>query len=402
MSSMETARQATPPARGLREVAAPRGERSARSPWRYRCARLWAKTRVRMARLASRLILGRLAGRMPKSCLESVEKWSYLEQLQRHIRGIEDLVDACLVEYDFPTDQPPWFRRKACVSGRKLFRLEDVVVSPGTGLVWSDEFILEESAGTLRRFLDWGDMAHEPLIPEETLATSDPVAVLSGSMTFYHWLLEGLPNFLQLHAREPDIKVVVPYPAPRYVLDAFDVLWGPCAARARLIPVAGPVRVKRLVLAQVHNMLGFTHPADLALLRAAIEPKSLEDEPGMPARLYVSRRRAPSRRLAGEAILETALRQKGFTVLYAEDLRFVEQVRWFHRAEIVVGLHGAGLSNLVWARPPCRVLEIFPAGYCNDCFGCLAVGLGLTYDHVLCPSSTEMTASTVEDVLHRL
>ena len=48
-----------------------------------------------------------------------------------------------------------------------------------------------------------------------------------------------------------------------------------------------------------------------------------------------------------------------------EDYPLAKQARLIHEAEIVVATHGAGLANLVFARPGTRVIEIVPAGRFN-------------------------------------
>ena len=51
---------------------------------------------------------------------------------------------------------------------------------------------------------------------------------------------------------------------------------------------------------------------------------------------------------------------------------------------MVVGPHGAGLGNLIWADAPCSIVEIFPHAFFNDCFARLAITVGFEYDYVEC------------------
>ena len=59
-----------------------------------------------------------------------------------------------------------------------------------------------------------------------------------------------------------------------------------------------------------------------------------------------------------------------------------DQIRSFREADIVVGVHGAGLTNIVFCRPGATVLEIplanRPASE-GAYFGHIAVSLGLSY-----------------------
>jgi capsular polysaccharide biosynthesis protein len=78
--------------------------------------------------------------------------------------------------------------------------------------------------------------------------------------------------------------------------------------------------------------------------------------------LFVSRRDSNLRVMHNEAELEAALRPLGFTTFVAGEAPVTEQIRAFSRARVVVGAHGAGLTNLIFAPPGAFVLEIATPG----------------------------------------
>jgi capsular polysaccharide biosynthesis protein len=63
-----------------------------------------------------------------------------------------------------------------------------------------------------------------------------------------------------------------------------------------------------------------------------------------------------------EAELAEALRPLGFTTFVAGQAPVIEQIRAFSRARVIVGAHGAGLTNLIFAPPGAFVLEIATPG----------------------------------------
>ncbi len=79
-----------------------------------------------------------------------------------------------------------------------------------------------------------------------------------------------------------------------------------------------------------------------------------------PRRIYVSREDAEHRKVRNEATIIQMLEQIGFTIVIPGSHTFEEQVRLFSKAEIVVGVHGAGLTNLLWTKPGATVVEIMP------------------------------------------
>ena len=62
---------------------------------------------------------------------------------------------------------------------------------------------------------------------------------------------------------------------------------------------------------------------------------------------------------------------------------FTKQMKIFSEAKMVVGAHGAGLTNLLFAPEGCRVLELFPHKGGSAAFFCLATALNHDYDLVM-------------------
>ncbi len=73
----------------------------------------------------------------------------------------------------------------------------------------------------------------------------------------------------------------------------------------------------------------------------------------------------------------------GFEVFDPGRHSFAKQIKMFSEAEMVVGAHGAGLTNLLFAPERCRVLELFPGVGGSIAFFCLATALNHDYDLVM-------------------
>ncbi|ACH37456.1 MAG: hypothetical protein ACD_75C01423G0001 [uncultured bacterium] len=363
------------------------------------------KEKRRLAQKLSLELLGPIIGKMPKSSIESLEKLSYLPKIQRHILDIIQVADPRVVRHDLKAAFPPFIRTEAAFGKRNLYLLKDAVVSPDSGMVWIGNRILEESVGSLRRIMDWGDMLHEPLLPVSELKSDEPVVVCPPAAGYYHWLLEVLPNLLFALSRFPEVKIVLPENSPAYVMDGLSMILGPEAAD-RFIFCSTPLKVRNLVMPQYLTAPEFTSPQVIDLLKSQVKPKVVAEETsGVPAsgtKLYISRRKSRRRRLLGEEELERKLQEKGFSILHLEGVSFQEQIRIFHQADTVVSTHGAGLSNLVWSEPPCRVIEIFPKNYILDCFAWLSFSQGFDYRYVICSTGHKIDDEAMAAVLRQL
>jgi capsular polysaccharide biosynthesis protein len=91
-----------------------------------------------------------------------------------------------------------------------------------------------------------------------------------------------------------------------------------------------------------------------------------------PRRLYVSRALARKRRLLNEAEILPVLRDFDVSVVYPERHSFVEQVRLFADAELVIGNCGANLTNAVFSPRGVAIFVIAPEAMADDFFWDLA------------------------------
>lgn len=98
-----------------------------------------------------------------------------------------------------------------------------------------------------------------------------------------------------------------------------------------------------------------------------------------PVRIYISRTLPSARVIANEEELFPRLLEMGFQICRLEEMPFEEQVRVFRNANVVVGPHGAGFTNLIFSQPGTHVVEIFAKGHERRCYWALSSELGQDY-----------------------
>ncbi len=84
----------------------------------------------------------------------------------------------------------------------------------------------------------------------------------------------------------------------------------------------------------------------------------VDGRPRGDARIYVARGAAPRRRVTNEFEVEKLLAKHGFQSVNPGVLSVDEQVELFAGASIVVGPHGAGLTNAIFMAPGGAVVEL--------------------------------------------
>jgi capsular polysaccharide biosynthesis protein len=209
------------------------------------------------------------------------------------------------------------------------------------------------------------------------------VAVLTtrGVDNYYHFLTDVLPR-LELLRRagvEPDRYLVNrDLPFQSELLDTLGI-----GAERVLTSAAHPhVRAERLLVPSLPDSHLRTPPWLIRWLRGRLLPRTVA-----PAhrRLYVSRgTRRNTRYVTNEQEVLAALVPLGFECVDPGTHSVAEQIRLFSEAELVVGAHGAGLTNLAFCTEGAGVVELFPPDYVNVCYWalCNAAG-GLRYRYLV-------------------
>jgi capsular polysaccharide biosynthesis protein len=110
----------------------------------------------------------------------------------------------------------------------------------------------------------------------------------------------------------------------------------------------------------------------------------IRDDINKNLRIFISREKAERRKLLNEYELIPVLKKYNFKIVYMEELNFRSQIELISKANILIGLHGAGLTNMLWLPKKSKVLEIRARNdNSNNCYFSLASALGLDYYYLL-------------------
>lgn len=273
-------------------------------------------------------------------------------------------------------------RRVAAIARRynRNIELRNDILFAGTGLdlhrgqVWSGDRVV---TGTFYRKMR-EKLAHERQ-RREALARRGRFARLEGvnayfqkpgTNNYFHWMIECLPRLEVLRplvAAGAVDGLILHFPAlPGFVRDSIAHFFPELAERVRLVdqplaradelaffvsggPAAGQTSLTRMSTATnrfLQRLPRADAPGDEVIIvsRSDMENRRLLNEDALVAYLEA---RFPVRRLVGSR------------------LTIAEQQALFGRARAVIGVHGAGLSNLIFAPRGCRLLEISTVQYIN-------------------------------------
>jgi hypothetical protein len=206
--------------------------------------------------------------------------------------------------------------------------------------------------------------------------TGTSVAVISGHC-YYHWLFNSLPRLGLLEAAGcalTDLDFVITNPLRHpFQRESLQML-GIHPRQIRETHPGTTYLAERMLLTTIPNWIRNFHHS---FLRNRLAPPPLPNLPGR--RIYLGRQGSRHRHVTNEEEVVQALAQTGVEVCHPENLSFIEQIRLFQSASVVVAPHGAALANIVFCQPKTRVAEIFSAHYFNDCYQTLARETGLIH-----------------------
>jgi capsular polysaccharide biosynthesis protein len=189
------------------------------------------------------------------------------------------------------------------------------------------------------------------------------------SVNYFHWMLDYLPKLVLLPDRG---KLIVSAALPAAL---YETLLAAGISTDQVEPFdGGHLIVDELHIASFPGRTGNPPPWALQWLQETFAPSSGDRR----RRIYVSRSDAPARRVVNEDEVIAALEPEGFEVVVPGELAFVDQMRVFSEAAVVVGPHGAGLTNMFASRDA-QILELFDKRYVNPCFYAIADALGHEY-----------------------
>lgn len=198
---------------------------------------------------------------------------------------------------------------------------------------------------------------------------------------FFHWFGDILPKLEALVSSCGDVReYVVLVPATRdapYVAESLAAY----GVEHRVIAPGNFVIADELCFIPRLTPTGNYRPELMRGMRERICGRYPSSGEGI--RLYVARAEAPKRRLLNENELAPILASHGFDSVCMEKLRFSEQVKLASRSQMIAGLHGAGLTHMLWARGGASILEIRGTTEMqNNCYFSLASDLGHRYYYV--------------------
>jgi capsular polysaccharide biosynthesis protein len=200
--------------------------------------------------------------------------------------------------------------------------------------------------------------------PQHVPGTLLSLATRGSWGNYYHFVMDALPRLGILRESMPDAvpDVLFVNTVTRYQRELLTVLGLDVVPTVEAAKHAA-YRADRLLVPSIPNNHTIGPRWTTQWLRANLANHHVRDK---PRRLFVTReRRRNSRRLVNEDEVMLVLEPLGFVRLDPGSLSVRDQIDHFAAAELIVGVHGAALTNLNFVPEGARLLELFAPKYLN-------------------------------------
>jgi hypothetical protein len=207
------------------------------------------------------------------------------------------------------------------------------------------------------------------------------------SSGYAHWILDALPRLYASRELHKNCYLLLPESHHRkYILETLQVF---DFKGIKFFPANHYAKVKNLILV--------THAAPQGQLNEELSrglrqyvwdycDKMQKNSPNLGEKIYISREKAPKRHILNETAVQALVTKYGFKIICFEDYNMFEQIAIMRQARVVVTLHGAGVSNMIFMPENAHYLEIRRKGDTNNNhFFSLASAININYWYQLAP-----------------
>ncbi|MFC3416102.1 glycosyltransferase family 61 protein [Algoriphagus hitonicola] len=211
------------------------------------------------------------------------------------------------------------------------------------------------------------------------------------SANYFHWITDCLPRVWEGIRWTPGAPVILPdsYRQISYVEDSLKL----AGVKVLFFKSSQNLWIDQLIVtARTATFPNFD--VELTLKSRKIFRQNPDKSPFR--KVYLSRKRASKRKILNELDLELMLIKRDFELVSGDDLSLEDQIKLMSETKLLVGIHGAALTNMLFLPDGAKVLEFRNESDVNNhCYFNLASALGIPYYYTV--NSSNNADSVVAD-----
>lgn len=195
---------------------------------------------------------------------------------------------------------------------------------------------------------------------------------------YCHFLLEGIPKLEVINSRIPVDNILCEESFLQHTKVASSCYERYSASTFSSLAQVGLYKFERLLITNsIKHPMHNGHPEFLKFHKKILN--FCTNVRNKKYRKIFIDRPSGRRGIANKDELLSLLREYNIKPIKLENFSFLEQVEIFNSAKLIVGIHGAGLSNLVYSQKGTKVVELFQHDFGLPSFWYLANLMALDY-----------------------
>jgi len=174
------------------------------------------------------------------------------------------------------------------------------------------------------------------------------------STGYFHWFTDALPRFIALKEYRETHKILLPqkFKSFPYIIDSLKEL----NISPYFFEENEPLLIKELITTNQIATTGNYHKGLMLQLSQLFQKKKIKPPPHRA--IYLSRKKASRRKITNEEACITVLENMGVETHLFEDYSFAKQLSIIKETKLLIGVHGAGLTNMLFMPKNSSIFEL--------------------------------------------
>jgi capsular polysaccharide biosynthesis protein len=206
---------------------------------------------------------------------------------------------------------------------------------------------------------------------------------------YYHWIAESIPRIIRYKERLSELTLML----PQSIYDVSFVKESLLPFQFKDIEInedGWHYHIPKGIISPLQN---YCYRYDATLINKTRElyiNYFVENDNAEPFRkIYISRKNASRRKFINEEDLISLMKKYDFEIVELESATLKDQVNLFSEAKLVVSMHGAALTNMLFMTPKTTVIEMYrkkstPFELKSKVYKNLAPVLGINHFEIAC------------------
>lgn len=199
----------------------------------------------------------------------------------------------------------------------------------------------------------------KPLLHNLILLRKKPVIIDKGiwitdewSCNYFHFMTDSITRLIGSLVKPNEYEVLLPkkFKSLNYVSESLDLF----GFKPFYYEPGVNVKVKELVLPTHTAISGDYNNRIISIIRKKLFGKY---KPNPFRKIYITRKNAKSRFVVNEAEILIVLQSQGYEIHSFETYTWIKQLKIMTETKCLIGLHGAGLTNMLFMSEGANVLE---------------------------------------------